>query len=70
MELDAEDRAFVDSLVPDGCLATGLLGIVTWLDENGAPCWRVYNQTDERLSGLVGLLDMAKHKFLTETDDD
>jgi hypothetical protein len=67
MELDAEDTAFLNSLVPDGCMPTGLLAVVTWLDQDAEPHIRVYNQTDERITGILGLLELAKKHFLDDT---
>lgn len=66
--MDEIDSAFVDSLIPDGAAMPELLAIVQWLDEDGDPHWRVYNQTDQRTSGILGLLEMAKHHFLREAD--
>jgi len=70
MDLDEVDTTFVDSLVPDGAMATGLYAIVTWLDADGEPRFRCYNQTDERLSGLIGLLEMAKKHVFESCEDD
>lgn len=68
MTMDDVDRAFVDSLIPPGSAVPELLAIVQFLDEAGNPRWKVYNQTDQRVSGVIGLLELAKHHFLTEAE--
>lgn len=73
--MDEVDIAFVNSLMPENAISTGFLAVVTWLDLDGEPHWRVYNQTDGRISSVLGLLEIAKLNLaaqcgLTTVDED
>ena len=59
-ELDPTDQAYVDELVPDGCMYVGHLSIVEWITPDGDSRWRVYSQMDQPVSSIVGMLEMAK----------
>lgn len=73
MDLDNIDKAFVDALVPEGALPTGLFAVVTWLDGDGEPNYRYYNQTDTRVFEMVGMLESVKLSIMqdaAEFDDE
>ena len=71
MELDSQDTAFVNSIIPTNAVATGLMAVVTWLDpEDGTPRWWFYANTDETVSSMIGLLEMSKQQVLAAKDEE
>lgn len=71
--LDAEDRAFLETLVPEDALDPHLLAIVTWMDpDTGESLWRFYAPDTTLVSHRLGLLELVKHSLLTGRgcDDD
>jgi hypothetical protein len=61
MDLDSVDAAFVDSLIPEGAVPTGLCAVVTWLDPNDdVPRWRCYIDVDLPVTTTLGFLELAK----------
>jgi hypothetical protein len=68
LELDEDDKAFVDSLVPEGCIPMTLMAVVAWLDPDGSLRWRQYVQSDATTTQCLGLLDMVKHRLLVYAD--
>lgn len=65
---DEIDKAWLASIVPDGCLATGFVGIAHWIDPEGAEHWRVYSQIEAPISTTIGLLELAKLELIARTD--
>lgn len=66
-EFDDDDVAYATSLVPDGVFVTEMVTVVGWLDAEGDYQWRAYRaQSNDRLSSILGLLDMAKHSLMMD----
>lgn len=58
--MDDPDRAFLDSLLPEGAVPQGFIAVAAWVEADGAMRWRCYNQLDLPISGCLGLLELAK----------
>lgn len=67
-EPDDIDKAWLDSIVPEGCVPLGFIGIASWLDEDGTQRWRCYSQIDVPISASLGLLELAKLELIARTD--
>lgn len=62
--MDPVDLAFQESLVPEGAIPIGFISVLSYVDKEGAQCWKLYNQLDMPLSNILGLLEMAKHDII------
>lgn len=67
-EPDDLDKAWLASIVPEGCVALGFIGIASWIDTDGEEHWRCYSQIDAPISSAVGLLELAKLELIARTD--
>lgn len=68
MDLDAVDRAYIDSIIPEGAIATAMVTVVAFLDpETGDMRWKLHNDTDIPLTHCLGLLDLAKLDLCART---
>lgn len=65
---DEIDKAFLASIVPDGCVGMGFVAIVAWINEEGAQLWRVYSQMDAPLTSTLGLLRLAELEMVARSD--
>lgn len=59
--------------IPPGSFIEGFISVISWVDPGGHRQWRHYNTLDLPLSGVLGLLDMAKFTLCSnnqiESDD-
>lgn len=66
--MDKHDKAFVDSLVPDGAVVTSLVAAVAWVNEDGSQSWRCYCDSDATVMTTLGLLELAKLDVVARSD--
>lgn len=66
--LDAVDRAMVDSLLPPdrSIIVTEMMTVVAWMDEDGRQAWRLHVAHASSVAVGVGLLDLAKLRLVAE----
>lgn len=67
-DLEDVDRAYLESLMPDGSVPTALVSVVSWIDEEGKQHWRCHCIADAPVTSTLGLLDLAKMDVLARTD--
>lgn len=65
---DEIDKAWLESIVPEGCISDGFVAIVSWMDQEGKPFWRVYSQINVPLSTTLGLIELAKLEMVARSD--
>lgn len=63
MDLDAEDRAFVDTMIPDDAVPVTFIAVVSYLGADGKQHFREYVQTEELAHAVVGLLTIVAAKL-------
>lgn len=69
MDLDAADTAFVESLIPDGAVVSGLVAVVTFMQpETGLNEWKVYCDVDMPVSSTLGFLELAKLEVIARSN--
>lgn len=56
-------------MIPDGTIVTGEIALVSYLNEEGKDMWAVGIGADMSQSQIIGLLEMAKHAYLTMEPD-
>lgn len=67
--MDDIDKAFLDSILPDGAGMAGFVTVASWINqETGALQWRVYSQIDVPVSTSLGLLELAKLELIARSD--
>lgn len=66
--MDKHDKAFVDSLVPDGAVPVGLVAVVAWVHPDGTRAWRCYVDCDDTVTTTLGLLELAKLDVVARSD--
>lgn len=66
---DDIDRAYIDSItaIPDGSFIQGVMSIISFVDPDGANCWRFTHNVDIPASQAVGLLHMASIEMMART---
>lgn len=65
--MDAYDQAYFDSIVgPDPGVPIGLVSVLAWLDADGNQRWTTHVDMAAPASSVLGLIEMAKAKFLGE----
>lgn len=62
-EMRPIDYEWLHSVTPEGALATGFLAIIPIIDIDGNETLLVHNYVDERISNVVGIIEMAKLSF-------
>jgi hypothetical protein len=66
MNLDAVDKQFVASLIPENAIPTGLMSVVTWLNpDDGRMQYRVYMDADLSVANALGFMELAKADVLS-----
>lgn len=70
MDLDAADRTFLASMVPNGGVVTQFVAVAEWINPDGTISWDAYVRSDEPPWSTVGLLELAKHGYVTEALED
>lgn len=66
--MDDADRAWLLSMVPEGCVPQGFIGVAAWFNDAGEMRWKVYNQLDLPISGVLGLLELAKLEMVNRCE--
>lgn len=61
--LDDTDKAFIDSLLPDGEAPLGVIAIIPFIDADGEFRWRNYINVDLLDVTVEGLLDRVKDEL-------
>lgn len=59
--MDDADRAWVDSLIPDGAVVEGYVAAISYIDPSGESHVRVHHDGELMASHLLGMCEMAKH---------
>jgi hypothetical protein len=72
MELDSEDRAYVDSWLTEepGAIVTTLVAALEYMDADGRMKLRHYVVTDSKTPHVVGLLETVKFQLLQEQEEE
>lgn len=64
LDMDAADKAFLDSFLPEGAIPIGYAGVVAFMDADGVQRWRLMVNFEAPVSHAIGLLEMAKLRLL------
>lgn len=65
---DDIDKAWLDSIVPEGCMGIGFIAVAHWIDDEGTQRWRVYSQIEAPVATSLGLLELAKLELVARSD--
>ncbi len=68
MNLDAADKAFLDTFIPEGALAEQIVVAVAFIDaEDGSQKFKTWHEGDVPISVALGLLECARMDLLDPT---
>lgn len=67
MEFNQSDKDFVDSLLPDGAIPTGIVTVLTYIDTSGENSWKLWVESDVPVTAIVGALELAKLDIIAST---
>ncbi len=68
MSESALDRIAALQELPDGAMPNAGIAIIQWLDTDGHLRWGSFTAGDVPLSTTLGLLDMAKNRFMHDNN--
>lgn len=67
MEFNQADKDFVDSLLPEGAIPTGIVTVLTYIDTSGENSWKLWVESDVPVTAIVGALELAKLDIIAST---
>lgn len=67
MRLDPLDKQFIDSMLPHGTIPTGVVCVITYIDQSGDNRWKLWLESDIPITGIIGALELAKIDIIAST---
>lgn len=67
MQFNPIEKKFVDLMLPEGAVPTGVVTVLTYLDTSGDNSWLMWVESDAPVTAIIGALELAKLDIVAST---
>jgi len=67
MQFNPLEKKFVDLMLPEGAVPTGVVTVLTYLDKTGENSWLMWVESDAPVTAIIGALELAKLDIVAST---
>ena len=67
MQFNPLEKKFVDLMLPEGAVPTGVVTVLTYIDTTGDNSWLMWVESDAPVTAIIGALELAKLDIVAST---
>ena len=67
MDFNPPEKKFIDGILPEGAIPTGVVTVLTYLNPEGENSWLMWVEADAPVTAIIGALELAKVDIMAST---
>jgi hypothetical protein len=67
MEFNPIEKKFIDLMLPEGAIPTGVVTVLTYIDSSSENSWLMWVESDAPVTAIIGALELAKLDIIAST---